>query len=91
MPATTTQTIRLLDCPACAKAIEVVATYDVRLNESADVGATEKVVTATLTMTGARVSHECPPPKPISFFTEGGNPLARGGIVTTHNPVIRED
>ena len=50
-----------------------------------------RAATATLALTGVRINHECPPPKPISFFTEGGNPLARGGVVTTHNPVIRED
>ena len=70
----------------------LTTTYDVHLG-GIEPGVNAKVskATATLTMTGARVSHECPPPKPISFFTEGGNPLARGGIVTTHNPVIRED
>ena len=87
MSATTTQTIPLIACPACGKPIELKATYDVRLNASADVSATEKIVTATLTMTGARVNHECPPPKPLSL----SNPLTRGGVITTHNPVIRED
>ena len=29
MAATTTQTIRLMDCPACGKPIELQATYDV--------------------------------------------------------------
>ena len=87
MSATATQTIHLIDCPACGKAIEMVATYDVRLNASADVSATEKIVTATLTMTGARVHHECPPPKPLSL----SNPLPRGGVITTHHPVTRED
>ena len=28
MSATTTQTIRLMDCPACGKPIELNATYD---------------------------------------------------------------
>ena len=62
MSATTTQTIHLPDCPACGKAIEMVATYDVRLNASADVSAaTEKIVTATLAATGAYVEwHKCP-------------------------------
>ena len=91
MSATTTQTIRLIACPACGKPIELQATYDVHRDEGIGIRATAKVVTATLTMTGARVNHECPPPKPLSFFTEGGNLLARGGVVTTHNPVIRED
>lgn len=61
MTATTTHAIRLLDCPACAKAIEMVATYDVRLDQSTDVNATEKVVTAKLKMTGARIQHNCQP------------------------------
>lgn len=93
MAATTTQTIRLLDCPACGKPIELHATYDVHRDEGIGIRLTAKVVTATLTMAGARVNHECPPPKPISFFTEGGNPLARGGIVSPAfcNPLIRED
>ena len=96
MSATTTQTIRLTDCPACKKRINAELTYSMKLNERARaegeaVDLIDKTATATLTLTGVRMSHECPPPKPISFFTEGGNPLARGGIVTTHNPVIRED
>ena len=92
MPATTTQTIRLIDCPACGARIELHTTYVVHLRDI-EPSANAKVskATATLTITGARVNHECPPPKPLSFFTEGGNPLARGGVVTTHNPVIRED
>lgn len=95
MAATTTQT-HLLDCPACGKPVIANLTYDVKLNpsayaEGAPVGPIDKTATATLTLIGVRINHECPPPKPLSFFTEGGNPLARGGIVTTHNPVIRED
>ena len=62
MAATTTQTIRLLDCPVCGEPIELQATYDVRLDQSTDVSATEKVVTAKVTMTGARVRHSCPRP-----------------------------
>ena len=64
MPATTTQTIRLTDCPACGKPIELHTTYDVHLggiNPSAN--AKVATATATLTMTGARVNHQCPPPK----------------------------
>ena len=91
MTATTTHAIHLINCPACGNHIELHATYDVRIDLDADTSAIDRTVTATLMMTGARVNHACPPPKPISFFTEGGNPLARGGIVTTHNPVIRED
>ena len=96
MPATTTQTTRLTDCPACGGRIVANLTYDVKLTpsayaEGAPIGPIDKTATATLTLTGVHIKHECPPPKPLSFFTEGGNPLARGGIVTTHNPVIRED
>lgn len=96
MAATTTQTIHLLDCPVCKGRVIANLTYSVKLNptvyaEGDSVGPIDKTATATLTLTGVRIQHECPPPKPISFFTEGGNPLARGGIVTTHNPVIRED
>ncbi len=89
MAATTTQTIRLIDCPACGKTIELHATYDVHCDvhcdEASTIRTTAKVVAATLTMTGVRIQHECPPPKPISFFTEGGNPLA------FVNPLTRED
>lgn len=82
MAATTTQTIHLINCPACGKPIELHATYDVRLDQSTDVSATDKTVTATLTMIGARVSHACPPPKPD-----------RGGIGSPafFNPLNRED
>lgn len=91
MAATTTQTIRLIDCPACGKPIEMRATYDVRL-DLGDASAADKTATATLTMTGARIDHDCRPKlHRDSLFTEGGNPLARGGIVTTHNPATRED
>ena len=95
MTATTTQTTHLIDCPACKGPVIANLTYSVKLNppvyaEGEQIGPIDKTATATLTLTGVRINHECPPPKPISFFTEGGNPLARGGVVTTHNPVIRE-
>lgn len=82
MPATTTQTIHLINCPACRKSIELHATYDVRIDLSADTTATEKTASATLTMTGARVDHRCPPPE-----------LHRGGIISPAlpNPFTRED
>ena len=88
MTATTTQTIRLMDCPACGKSIELHATYDVHPNEGIGIRATAKVVTATLTITGARVSHECPPPKTISFFTGGGrHPRSFITIDNTGDPI----
>ena len=92
MAATTTQTIRLIDCPACKEHVIAKLTYSVKLNppvyaEGAPIGPIDKTATATLTLTGVRINHECPPPKPLSF----SNPLARGGVITTHNPVIRED
>ena len=96
MAATTKTDEFLLNCPACKKHINAELTYSVKLNERVRaageaVDLIDATATATLTLTGVRIQHECPTPKPISFFTEGGNPLARGGIVTTHNPVIRED
>lgn len=96
MTATTTQNLHLLDCPACKGRVIANLTYDVKLTppvyaEGDQIGPIDKTATATLTLTGVRIDHECPPPKPISFFAEGGNPLARGGGVTTYNPVIRED
>ena len=96
MTATTTQTTHLIDCPVCKKHVVAELTYGVKLNERVRaageaVDLIDATATATLTLTGVRIQHECPPPKPLSFFTEGGNPFARGGSVTTHNPVIRED
>ena len=96
MTATTTQTIHLIDCPACKEHVIAKLTYSVKLNptvyaEGDQIGPIDKTATATLTLTGVRINHECPPPKPLSFFTEGVNTLARGGVITTHNPVIRED
>ena len=92
MAATTTQTIRLSDCPACGKPITANLTYSVKLippvhAEGVPINPIDKTATATLTLTGVRIQHECPTPKPIPF----SNPLAHGGVVTTHNPVIRED
>ena len=93
MPATTTQTIRLIDCPACKERVIAELTYSVKLKptvyaEDDSVGPIDKTATATLTLTGVRIQHECPPPKPISFFTGGGR--HSGSVITTHNPVIRE-
>lgn len=72
MAATTTQTIRLMDCPACGKSIDLHATYDVHRDEGIGIRATAKVVSATLTMTGARVHHECPPAAKPSLYSTGG-------------------
>ena len=64
MAATTTQTILLLACPACGARIELHTTYDVHLGDiTPGVNAKVSKATATLTITGARVHHECPPPK----------------------------
>ena len=92
MAATTTQAIRLLDCPACKECVIANLAYSVKLNptvhaEGDQIGPIDKTATATLTLTGVRIHHECPTPKEVPFC----NPLARGGVVTTHNPVIRED
>ena len=68
MPATTTQTTRLTDCPACGERIVANLTYDVKLTPSAyaegdPIGPIDKTATATLTLTGVHVKHECPPGK----------------------------
>ena len=68
MSATTTQTIPLIACPACRERIIAKLTYSVKLNppENADgeqIGPIDKTATATLTLTGVRINHECPPPK----------------------------
>ena len=83
MSATTTQTIHLLDCPVCGKPIELHATYEVRRDEASTIRTTAKVVTATLTMTGAHVNHTCPPPKLLR-----GKGFASPALVI---PSIRED
>lgn len=41
MAATTTETIRLIDCPVCGEPIEMHATYDTHLDQSTDASATE--------------------------------------------------
>ena len=89
MAATTTRTIRLLDCPVCKERVIANLTYSVKLTtvyaEGDQIGPIDKTATATLTLTGVRIQHECPPPKEVPFF----NPLARGGVVA--NPFTRED
>lgn len=84
MTATTTQTINLLDCPLCGEPINFTATYDVRLGDFDALG--ERTVTATLTMTGVHVNHDCPP---ISVV----RPPANGGfippVLPTDNIVLR--
>lgn len=83
MPATTTQTARLIDCPACGERIIANLTYSVKLNERVHAegepaNLIDKTATATLTLTGVHIQHECPPPKPPSFFTEAALVLHRG-------------
>ena len=61
MSATTTQTIPLIACPACGDRIELHTSYDVHLGDiEPSVNAKVSKATATLTITGARVHHECP-------------------------------
>ena len=86
MAATTTQTIHLLDCPACKGSVIANLTYDVKLNptvyaEGAPIGLIDKTATATLTLTGVRIQHECPPGK------------FHGGLISPAfvNPLTRED
>ena len=92
MSATTTQTIRLLDCPSCKERVIANLTYSVKLAtvyaEGDSVGPIDKTATATLTLTGVRIQHECPPPKPLSFFTGGGR--HPHSVITIDNPVTRE-
>lgn len=66
MSATTTQTARLLDCPACKERIIANLTYDVKLNPSAyadgaPIDPIDKTATATLTLTGVDIRHNCQP------------------------------
>ena len=91
MAATTTQTIRLLDCPACSERITANLTYSVKFNpavyaEGVETGPIDKTATATLTLTGVQINHVCPRP-----FSGGGyRPSSPGGFIPPHNPVIRE-
>ena len=94
MAATTKTDEFLMNCPACKKHINAELTYSVKLNESSRAEGQARdlidaTATATLTLTGVRIQHECPPPKPISFFTGGGR--HPGSVITIDNPVIRED
>ena len=80
----------LMNCPACKKHINAELTYSVKLSERvrADGQAVDLIdatATATLTLTGVHIQHECPPPKDVPFF----NPLVRGGVDA--NPFTRED
>ena len=65
MPATTTSTEFLANCPACKKSISADVTYEVKLDppryaEGEIPDAIEKTATATLTVVGVNVSHRCP-------------------------------
>ena len=101
MAATTTQTIHLIDCPVCKKHVVAELTYGVKLNERVRgvgeaVDLIDKTATATLTLTGVHIQHECPTPKPISFFTGGWQPSChhpqprdpRGLTMTSHRDAI---
>ena len=89
MSATTTQTIHLIDCPACKKHVIAELTYGVKLNERARaageaVDLIDATATATLTLTGVRIQHECPT---LTLHRAGGlvspassNPLAPRGL-----------
>ena len=63
--ATTTLTIHLIDCPACKGPVIADLAYSVKLNpaaypEGAPIDPIDKTATATLTLTGVRILHECP-------------------------------
>ena len=84
--ATTTLTIHLIDCPACKGPVIADLAYSVKLNPAvyAEGGPTpliDKTATATLTLTGVRIQHECPPGK------------FHGGLISPAfvNPLTRED
>lgn len=68
MTATTKTDEFLMNCPACKKHINAELTYSVKLNESARAEGQARdlidaTATATLTLTGVRIQHECPPGK----------------------------
>lgn len=96
MSATTTQTIRLIDCPACRELVSAELTYDVKLNpsayaEGAPIDPIDKTATATLTLIGVQINHACPRP------TSGGgyHPRSSGGFIPpahpTDGPLARKD
>ena len=87
MSATTTQTIRLTDCPACGERIIANLTYSVKLipavhAEGEPINLLDKTATATLALNGVHIQHECPKPT-----------LHRGGGISPAlpNPFTRED
>ena len=75
MAATTTQTVRLIDCPACKERVIANLTYSVKLTtvyaEGEQIGPIDKTATATLTLNGVRIQHECPK---LTIHRGGGSP-----------------
>lgn len=66
MTATTKTNKFLLNCPACKKRINAELTFSVKLNERARaegqaVDLIDATATATLTLTGVRITHDCAP------------------------------
>lgn len=86
MAATTKTDEFLLNCPACKKHINAELTYSVKLNERARaegqaVDLIDATATATLTLTGVRVTHDCTPKQLMDFAINPALP----------NPFTRED
>lgn len=90
MAATTTQTIRLLDCPACKEHVIAELTYGVKLNERVRgegeaVDPIDATATATLTLTGVRIQHECPK---LTLHRGGGSPAIFAATAQHHRPPV---
>lgn len=98
MTATTTPTIHLIDCPACKGPVIADLTYSVKLNppvyaEGGPIPLIDKAATATLTLTGVRIQHECPPKTLHQQLhrTDWASMDICGPVANTHNPAPRED